>query len=231
MRSASSVSPIAAAIAPRPREAAEEGVGWSRRPSARSPNRASRWHAARRDRGDSRRGRPRTARSCRWRHRQACTSRSATAGCRRRRLRPALGAHPAAPRAPAAPRDGPRRLPLAARCGAAPAGSAGWVGHSPGHPTAYGSRMIALSLESAKTIAIVVVIVFVAFAVISALGDQEASSTKLIMVVLMVVPGAGCVDAANQPAGLRRQGAGQGRSAGRQRPHLHVLRHRDRRVG
>jgi protein-S-isoprenylcysteine O-methyltransferase Ste14 len=44
--------------------------------------------------------------------------------------------------------------------------------------------MIALTLESAKTIAIVVVIVFVALSVISALVIKNIV-TKLIMVVLM----------------------------------------------
>lgn len=44
--------------------------------------------------------------------------------------------------------------------------------------------MIALSMESAKTVAIVVVIVFVAFSVISALVIKSIV-TKLIMVVLM----------------------------------------------
>ena len=64
-------SPMAAAICAEAAQAAAGSRDWSRRPSARSRNRATRWRAGCRAHGGSRRGRRRSARSCRGRGRRA----------------------------------------------------------------------------------------------------------------------------------------------------------------
>ena len=66
-RSASSCSPIAAAIAPRPARARRNPRLVGCRPSGRSPTHASRWRAGRRGRGGTRRGSRRSARCRRGR--------------------------------------------------------------------------------------------------------------------------------------------------------------------
>ena len=89
---------------PRPSAAGHVGSAgspdWSRRPSARSPIRASRWRAARRAHGDSRRDMPRSARCRRVRGCRARPTRSGNEGWPRRPRRPGRVDRRAARQAP-----------------------------------------------------------------------------------------------------------------------------------
>ena len=155
-RSASSVSPIAAAIAPRPASAAGS-PGSSAPPSARSPSRASRWPAARRGRGGSRRGSRRSARCRHGRGRRARPRRRGTAGQRRRRRRraappsspSAASAASSAARAPARAGQHGRRQPRDIAIGRSSLMPARVRDRRPTVP--YGPTVLALTFETRGT--------------------------------------------------------------------------------